>query len=76
MADISERIVVPVDIKCSEPGCKCFREGVSGGITKQGEYLAPEGERDCPKCKHPSAKHKVIGETKSDYEKKHGKKPI
>jgi hypothetical protein len=76
MADISEPFVVPLDVKCLEPGCNCFREAVPGHMTADGEYAAPQGEPDCPQCHHKSARHTVIGETKSEYEKQQAaKKP-
>lgn len=73
----SEPPIVPVDVKCAEPGCNCFREGVPGRMVKGGgtpEFAAPEGEEKCPKCSHPNKRHRVVGETKSKSEKKRGKK--
>jgi hypothetical protein len=76
MADIFEPFVVPLDVKCLEPGCNCFREGVPGHMTADGEYTAPQGERECPQCHHGSERHKVTGETLSDFEKQEAaKKP-
>jgi hypothetical protein len=73
MASKFEPPVVPVDVRCTEPGCNCFREGVSGRLVKGGanpEYAAPEGEEKCPNCPHPNKRHRVVGETKSKSEKK------
>lgn len=73
MAQISEPIVVPLNVKCTVAGCNCVREGISGNILKGGGYSIPE--KECPSCKHPGSKHTVTGETKSDYEKNRDKKP-
>lgn len=74
MADISEPFVVPLDVKCLEPGCNCSREGVVGHMLKDGGYST--AEKQCPTCHHGSERHTVTGETMSDGEKEEAaKKP-
>jgi hypothetical protein len=70
-----EPIAVPLDVKCLEPACNCFREAVLGRLLEGGGFAAPEDEPDCPKCKHANKRHTVVGETKSALEKqRHAKK--
>jgi len=57
-----------------DDGCNCSREAVVGHMLNDGGYST--SEKDCPECRHPSERHTVTGETKSDYEKKYGDKPI
>jgi hypothetical protein len=44
-------------------------------LLEGGGYAAPEDEPDCPDCPHSNKRHRVVGETKSAYEKRYGKKP-
>lgn len=74
---ISEPIVVSLDVRCTVEGCTCFREAVEGRILKDGgSRVIADANGNCPACSHPNEKHRVEGETKSDYEKKYGNKPI
>ncbi len=67
---IIEPIVTPIDIRCRRADCSCVRS-VSGNILDGGGYeVAPEAGPICSVCNHSWKNHDVLGQSKSDAERR------
>src|SRR5882724_4893056 len=73
---ISVPFIVPIDIRCSKPGCSCIRSVPGNGDGNNWYRPAPKAGTICSDCSHPIEEHNVVGPSKKRKREKPRVEPV